>query len=171
MKTVPTMHLYLIMTGELFWEVPACLLYPACSTGRKEGAGSSGRTSAHSGLYLVYPDSLSAPGRSCDTGDHCCVGGISGSGADFLKRIFEENILRGPAAVWAAFWQRELPRQWPGTLSPMNGFNMQEAENLILYGADEGLKVSGLLVCGVLISALGSSDGCGPLALRHRYGR
>ena len=43
-----------------------------------------------------------------------------------------------------------------GTLSPMNGFNMQEAENLILYGADRGLKVSGLLVCGVLISALGA---------------
>lgn len=43
-----------------------------------------------------------------------------------------------------------------GILSPMNGFNMQEAENLILYGADEGLKVSGLLVCGVLISALGA---------------
>ena len=43
-----------------------------------------------------------------------------------------------------------------GVLSPMNGFNMQEAENLILYGADEGLKVSGLLVSGVLISALGA---------------
>ena len=43
-----------------------------------------------------------------------------------------------------------------GILSPMNGFNMQEAENLILYGADQGLKVSGLLVCGVLISALGA---------------
>ena len=43
-----------------------------------------------------------------------------------------------------------------GTLSPMNGFNMSEAENLILYGADQGLKVSGLLVCGVLISALGA---------------
>ena len=43
-----------------------------------------------------------------------------------------------------------------GFLSPMNGFNMQEAENLILYGADQGLKVSGLLVCGVLISALGA---------------
>lgn len=43
-----------------------------------------------------------------------------------------------------------------GTLSPMNGFNMQKAENLILYGADKGLKISGLLVCGVLISALGA---------------
>ena len=43
-----------------------------------------------------------------------------------------------------------------GTLSPMNGFNMQEAENLILYGAERGLKISGLLVCGVLISALGA---------------
>lgn len=41
-------------------------------------------------------------------------------------------------------------------LSPLNGFNMSEAENLILYGADKGLKISGLLVCGVLISALGA---------------
>ena len=43
-----------------------------------------------------------------------------------------------------------------GMLTPMNGFNMQEAENLILYGADRGLTVSGLLVSGVLISALGA---------------
>ena len=43
-----------------------------------------------------------------------------------------------------------------GTITPMNGFNMQEAENLILYGADKGLRISGLLVCGVLISALGA---------------
>ncbi len=43
-----------------------------------------------------------------------------------------------------------------GSLAPINGFNMSEAENLILYGADKGLKVSGLLVCGVLISALGA---------------
>lgn len=43
-----------------------------------------------------------------------------------------------------------------GSLTPLNGFNMSEAENLILYGADKGLKVSGLLVCGVLISALGA---------------
>lgn len=43
-----------------------------------------------------------------------------------------------------------------GAVTPMNGFNMPEAENLILYGADKGLKISGLLVCGVLISALGA---------------
>ena len=43
-----------------------------------------------------------------------------------------------------------------GSITPMNGFNMPEAENLILYGADKGMKVSGLLVCGVLISALGA---------------
>ncbi len=43
-----------------------------------------------------------------------------------------------------------------GAATPMNGFNMSEAENLLLYGADKGLKVSGLLVCGVLISALGA---------------
>ena len=43
-----------------------------------------------------------------------------------------------------------------GTLTPLNGFNMSEAENLLLYGADMGLKLSGLLVCGVLIAALGA---------------
>lgn len=43
-----------------------------------------------------------------------------------------------------------------GNITPMNGFNMSEAENLILYGADKGMKISGLLVCGVLISALGA---------------
>ena len=41
-------------------------------------------------------------------------------------------------------------------LTPMSGFNMSEAENLLLYGADKGLKISGLFVCGVLISALGA---------------
>lgn len=43
-----------------------------------------------------------------------------------------------------------------GKFTPLNGFNMSEAENLILYGADKGLKVSGLLVCGILIAALGA---------------
>lgn len=43
-----------------------------------------------------------------------------------------------------------------GEITPLNGFNMSEAENLILYGSDKGLKISGLLVCGVLIAALGA---------------
>ena len=43
-----------------------------------------------------------------------------------------------------------------GAITPLNGFNMSEAENLLLYGADMGLKLSGLLVCGVLIAALGA---------------
>ena len=43
-----------------------------------------------------------------------------------------------------------------GILTPLNGFNMSEAENLLLYGAEKGLTVSGLLVCGVLIAALGA---------------
>lgn len=43
-----------------------------------------------------------------------------------------------------------------GAITPLNGFNMSEAENLLLYGADKGLKISGLLVCGVLIAALGA---------------
>ena len=43
-----------------------------------------------------------------------------------------------------------------GAITPLNGFKMSEAENLLLYGAEKGLKISGLLVCGVLIAALGA---------------
>ena len=43
-----------------------------------------------------------------------------------------------------------------GHLTPLDGFNMTEAENLLLYGSEHGLRISGLLVCGVLISALGA---------------
>lgn len=43
-----------------------------------------------------------------------------------------------------------------GVITPLNGFNMSEAENLLLYGAEKGLTVRGLLVCGVLIAALGA---------------
>ena len=43
-----------------------------------------------------------------------------------------------------------------GAATPLNGFNMSEVENLLLYGAEKGLKISGLLVCGVLIAALGA---------------
>ena len=43
-----------------------------------------------------------------------------------------------------------------GALTPMDGFNMSEAENLLLYGAEKGLSIRGLLVCGVLVAALGA---------------
>lgn len=43
-----------------------------------------------------------------------------------------------------------------GGISPINGFNMSEAEDLVLRAADSNLKISGLLVCGVLISSLGA---------------
>ena len=43
-----------------------------------------------------------------------------------------------------------------GVLTPLNGFNMAEAEELVLRAADHGLTISGLLVCGVLISSLGA---------------
>lgn len=43
-----------------------------------------------------------------------------------------------------------------GFLTPINGFNMPEAEDLILRAADRGLTVSGLLISGILISSLGA---------------
>ncbi len=42
------------------------------------------------------------------------------------------------------------------TLTPMNGFNMSEAEELILRASDLPLKISGLLISGILLSALGA---------------
>lgn len=43
-----------------------------------------------------------------------------------------------------------------GSISPINGFNMNEAEDLVLRATDSNLKISGLLVCGVLIASLGA---------------
>lgn len=43
-----------------------------------------------------------------------------------------------------------------GHLAGLNGFNMSEAEGLVLVASDEGLRISGLLVCGVLIASLGA---------------
>lgn len=41
-------------------------------------------------------------------------------------------------------------------ITPINGFNMSEAEELVLRATDEGLKISGLLVSGILIASLGA---------------
>lgn len=43
-----------------------------------------------------------------------------------------------------------------GWITPINGFNMPEAEELVLRAAESGLKLSGLLVSGVLIASLGA---------------
>lgn len=42
------------------------------------------------------------------------------------------------------------------TITPLTGYNMEEAERLIYYATGDGMKISGLLVCGVLISSLGA---------------
>lgn len=43
-----------------------------------------------------------------------------------------------------------------GKLTPLGGFNMPEAEELILRARDSGMTISGLLVCGILIASLGA---------------
>ncbi|SBW11799.1 YibE/F-like protein [uncultured Eubacteriales bacterium] len=43
-----------------------------------------------------------------------------------------------------------------GYLAGLNGFNMSEAEGLVLVASDEGLRISGLLVCSVLIASMGA---------------
>ena len=78
------------------------------------------------GVSLVLLDGLS---RKCLCAILGCVGGVTAAG------LFAALV---------------------GGITPLNGFNMSEAENLMLYGADQGLNISGLLVCGVLVAALGA---------------
>lgn len=43
-----------------------------------------------------------------------------------------------------------------GSVSPLNGFNMAEAEELVLRSLDRDIHISGLFVSGVLIASLGA---------------
>ncbi len=43
-----------------------------------------------------------------------------------------------------------------GIITPMGGFNMPEAEEIVLRVGDSGLQIRGLLVSSILISALGA---------------
>ena len=43
-----------------------------------------------------------------------------------------------------------------GTVSPLNGFNLPEAEELVLRSLDGKLRISGLFVSGILIASLGA---------------
>ena len=43
-----------------------------------------------------------------------------------------------------------------GLLTPISGFNMSEAEELVLRAYDSPLEIRGLLVSGILIAALGA---------------
>lgn len=41
-------------------------------------------------------------------------------------------------------------------ITPINGFNMPEAEEMVLRASESSLKISGLLISGILLSALGA---------------
>lgn len=43
-----------------------------------------------------------------------------------------------------------------GKVAHINGFNMEEAESIVLLASDDGIKIKGLLVCSILISSLGA---------------
>ncbi len=43
-----------------------------------------------------------------------------------------------------------------GVITPLGGFNMSEAEELVLRASEHNMQISGLLVCGVLIASLGA---------------
>lgn len=43
-----------------------------------------------------------------------------------------------------------------GAITPLNGFNMSEAEEMVLRAYDSELHISGLFVCGILVASLGA---------------
>jgi uncharacterized membrane protein len=43
-----------------------------------------------------------------------------------------------------------------GVATPISGFNMPEAEELVIRSLDSGMKIKGLLVSGILIASLGA---------------
>lgn len=43
-----------------------------------------------------------------------------------------------------------------GTISPLNGFNLPEAEELLLRAGECGIHISGLFVSGILVASLGA---------------
>ena len=61
-------------------------------------------------------------------------------------------------------------------ISPLNGFNMSEAEELVLRSFDSELHISGLFVSGILVASLGAvmdvamsiSSACWELRYRNR---
>lgn len=42
------------------------------------------------------------------------------------------------------------------TITPINGFNMSEAEEMVIRASESSLKISGLLISGILLSAMGA---------------
>ena len=43
-----------------------------------------------------------------------------------------------------------------GSISPLNGFNLPEAEDLVLRATQDTVRISGLLVSGILVASLGA---------------
>ena len=43
-----------------------------------------------------------------------------------------------------------------GVIGHISGFQMQEAETLLLIAGEDGLKITNLFVCGILIASLGA---------------
>lgn len=84
------------------------------------------------------------------------ITGLAAAGALVLLNGFSRKTLAAVLGCFGGVLAAGLIAAVVGWLSPMNGFNLDEAENLLLYGADKGLKLSGLMVCGVLISAMGA---------------
>ena len=84
------------------------------------------------------------------------ITGLTAAGALVLLNGYSRKTLAALLGCFGGVLAAGLIAAVVGWLTPMNGFNMSEAENLLLYGADKGLKVSGLMVCGVLISAMGA---------------
>ncbi len=74
----------------------------------------------------------------------------------FLLDGFTQKALSAIIGCAAGVFTAGAGAALAGHLASLNGFNTGEAEALILNATQGGLTISGLLICGILISSLGA---------------
>ena len=74
----------------------------------------------------------------------------------FLLDGFTQKALAAIIGCAAGVFTAGAGAALAGYLASLNGFNTGEAEALILNATSGGLTISGLLICGILISSMGA---------------
>jgi len=86
----------------------------------------------------------------------CAIVALTTSASFIILDGFTKKVMSAILGSMAGVAAAGLSAALAGFITPLNGFNMTEAETLILQATDNGMKISGLFVCGIIISSLGA---------------
>lgn len=123
--------------------------------GGREGDPCSAGAGVYPGLRVVFADPWPHPGLP-GIPFTVAIAGVTAAACLLLLDGFTRKSFCAILGCIGGVAAAGIFAALVGAATPLNGFNMSEAENLLLYGAEQGLHVSGLLVCGVLVAALGA---------------